>query len=91
MEIEKLENTIYDFINAYYEIKENLSIIEDDLNYICENLEKHEMENERLKMNVDHLIQNDRMKQENIENLKRDIEKMKKLFRIMMLFTPLDI
>jgi len=85
MEIEKLENTIYDFINAYYEIKENLSIIEDDLNYICENLEKHEMENERLKTNVDFLIQNDRMKQENIENLKKDIEKMKKLFRIMML------
>ena len=85
MEIENLENTIYDFINAYYEIKENLSIIEDDLNYICENLEKHEMENEKLKMNVDYLIQNDRMKQENIESLKRDIEKMKKLFRIMML------
>ena len=85
MEIEKLENTIYDFINAYYEIKENLSIIEDDLNYICENLEKHEMENEKLKMNVDFLIQNDRMKQENIENLKKDIEKMNKLFKIMML------
>ena len=85
MEIEKLENTIYDFINAYYEIKENLSIIEDDLNYICENLEKHEMENDRLKMNVEYLIQNDRIKQENIESLKKDIEKMKKLFRIMML------
>ena len=34
---------------------------------------------------LDFLIQNDRMKQENIENLKKDIEKMKKLFRIMML------
>jgi len=85
IEIEKLENTIYDFINAYYEIKENLSIIEDDLNYICENLEKHEIENERLKMNVEYLIQNDRIKQDNIESLKKDIEKMKKLFRIMML------
>ena len=45
MEIAYLENTVYDFQNAYYEIKENFITIEEDLNYICEYIEKQEMEN----------------------------------------------
>lgn len=85
MEVEYLENTVYDFQNAYYEIKENLNIIEDDLNYICEYIEKQEIENEKLKINIEVLLEKDRIKQENIDNLKKDVEKLKKLFRIMIL------
>lgn len=85
MEVEYLENTLYDFENAYYEIKENLNIIEDDLNYICEYIEKQEIENEKLKINIEVLLEKDRIKQENIDNLKKDVEKLKKLFRIMIL------
>jgi len=85
MEVEYLENTVYDFENAYYEIKENLNIIEDDLNYICEYIEKQEIENEKLKINIEVLLEKDRIKQENIDNLKKDVEKLKKLFRIMIL------
>lgn len=86
MEVEYLENTIYDFQNVYYEIKENLGIIEDDLNYICEYIEKQDMENEKLKLKIELLLENDRIKQENIDNLKKDVEKLKKLFKIMILF-----
>lgn len=85
MEVEYLENTVYDFQNAYYEIKENLSIIEDDLNYICEYIEKQDVENEKLKLKIELLVENDRVKQENIDNLKKDVEKLKKLFKIMIL------
>lgn len=85
MEVEYLENTVYDFQNAYYEIKENLNTIEDDLNYICEYIEKQEIENEKLKINIEVLLEKDRIKQENIDNLKKDVEKLKKLFRIMIL------
>ena len=85
MEVEYLENTLYDFENAYYEIKENLNTIEDDLNYICEYIEKQEIENEKLKINIEALLEKDRIKQENIDNLKKDVEKLKKLFRIMIL------
>lgn len=85
MEVEDLENTVYDFQNAYYEIKENLNIIEDDLNYICEYIEKQDVENERLKLKIELLLENDRIKQENIDNLKKDVEKLKKLFKIMIL------
>jgi len=85
MEYEYLENTVYDFENAYYEIKENLSTIEDDLNYICEYIEKQEIENEKLKLDIKLLLENDRIKQDNINNLKKDVEKLKKLFKIMIL------
>ena len=85
MEIAYLENTVYDFQNAYYEIKVNFITIEEDLNYICEYIEKQEMENEKLKMNIQSLIENDKIKQENIDNLKKDVEKLKKLFKIMIL------
>ena len=43
------------------------------------------MENEKLKMNIQSLIENDKIKQENIDNLKKDVEKLKKLFKIMIL------
>lgn len=80
-----LDSTINDFQNAYYEIKGNLNIIEEDLNYVCEYIEKQEMENENLKINIQILIENDKIKQENINSLKKDIEKLKKLFKIMIL------
>ena len=85
MEIQNLENTVYDFENAYYEIKENLNTIEEDLNYVCEYIEKQEVENERLKISIEILLEKDRIKEENIDNLKKDVEKLKKLFKIMML------
>jgi len=80
-----LDSTINDFQNAYYEIKGNLNIIEEDLNYVCEYIEKQEMENENLKINIQILIENDKIKQDNINSLKKDIEKLKKLFKIMIL------
>lgn len=85
MQVEYLKNTIYDFENAYYEIKENLNIIEEDLNYICEYIEKQENENEKLKVNIAVLIEKDKIKEENINNIKKDVEKLKKLFKIMIL------
>ena len=85
MEIQNLENTVYDFENAYYEIKENLNTIEEDLNYVCEYIEKQEVENERLKISIEILLEKDRIKEENIDNLKKDVEKLKKLFKIISL------
>lgn len=80
-----LELTINDFQNAYYEIKDNLNTIEEDLNYICEYIEKEELENEKLRNKVEFLLENDRIKEEKINDLKNDIEKLKKLFKCMIL------
>lgn len=80
-----LELTISDFQNAYYEIKDNLNTIEEDLNYICEYIEKEELENEKLRNKVEFLLENDRIKEEKINDLKNDIEKLKKLFKCMIL------
>lgn len=80
-----LELTINDFQNAYYEIKDNLNIIEEDLNYICEYIEKEELENEKLRNKLEFLLENDRIKEEKINDLKNDIEKLKKLFKCMIL------